>query len=133
MGFAPSLNLAPTAGYILGPNDRLSIRIYGLQEQTMNVTVANNGTVVVPYGGKITLSGLTLSEAERALSNQLKKYGFASLGTGESHLKIQTIGCLLFAFFGNRVSCFVCGRWSWAESQLSQYPCDSQWQNHTGD
>ncbi len=89
MGFAPSLNLAPTAGYILGPNDRLSIRIYGLQEQTMNVTVANNGTVVVPYGGKITLSGLTLSEAERALSNQLKKYGFASLGTGESHLKIQ--------------------------------------------
>lgn len=89
MGFAPSLNLAPTAGYILGPNDRLSIRIYGLQEQSMNVTVANNGTVVVPYGGKLTLSGLTLSEAERALANQLKKYGFASLGTGESHLKIQ--------------------------------------------
>jgi protein involved in polysaccharide export with SLBB domain len=89
LGFAPSLNLAPTASYILGPNDRLSIRIYGLQEQTMNVTVGNNGTVVVPYGGKITLSGLTLSEAERALANQLKKYGFASLGTGESHLKIQ--------------------------------------------
>jgi protein involved in polysaccharide export with SLBB domain len=89
LGFAPSLNLAPTAGYILGPNDRLSIRIYGLQEQTMNVTVANNGTVVVPYGGKITLSGLTLLEAERALVNQLKKYGFASLGSGESHLKIQ--------------------------------------------
>lgn len=89
LGFAPSLNLAPTASYVLGPNDRLSIRIYGLQEQTMNVTVANNGTVVVPYGGKITLSGLTLSEAERALANQLKKYGFASLGTGESHLKIQ--------------------------------------------
>jgi protein involved in polysaccharide export with SLBB domain len=89
LGFAPSLNLAPTASYVLGPNDRLSIRIYGLQEQTMNVTVGNNGTVVVPYGGKITLSGLTLSEAERALANQLKKYGFASLGTGESHLKIQ--------------------------------------------
>lgn len=89
LGFAPSLNLAPTASYILGPNDRLSIRIYGLQEQTMNVTVGNNGTVVIPYGGKITLSGLTLSEAERALANQLKKYGFASLGTGESHLKIQ--------------------------------------------
>ncbi len=89
LGFAPSLNLAPTASYILGPNDRLLIRIYGLQEQTMNVTIANNGTVVIPYGGKITLSGLTLSEAERALANQLKKYGFASLGTGESHLKIQ--------------------------------------------
>ena len=89
LGFAPSMNMAPTASYVLGPNDRLSIRIYGLQEQTMNVTVGNNGTVVVPYGGKITLSGLTLSEAERALANQLKKYGFASLGTGESHLKIQ--------------------------------------------
>jgi protein involved in polysaccharide export with SLBB domain len=89
LGFAPSLNLAPTASYILGPNDRLSIRIYGLQEQNMNVTVGNNGSVVVPYGGKITLSGLTLAEAERALANQFKKYGFASLGTGESHLKIQ--------------------------------------------
>ena len=89
MGFAPSLNLAPTAGYILGPNDRLSIRIYGLQEQTMNVVVGNNGSVVIPYGGKIMLSGLSLSEAERILVAQLKKYGFASLGNGESHLKIQ--------------------------------------------
>lgn len=89
MGFAPSLNLAPTAGYILGPNDRLSIRIYGLQEQTMNVVVGNNGSVVIPYGGKIMLSGLNLSEAERILVAQLKKYGFASLGNGESHLKIQ--------------------------------------------
>jgi protein involved in polysaccharide export with SLBB domain len=89
MGFAPSLNLAPTAGYILGPNDRLSIRIYGLQEQTMNVVVGNNGSVVIPYGGKIMLSGLSLSEAERTLVTQLKKYGFASLGNGESHLKIQ--------------------------------------------
>ena len=89
MGFAPSLNLAPTAGYILGPNDRLSIRIYGLQEQTMNVVVGNNGSVVIPYGGKIMLSGLSLSEAERILVTQLKKYGFASLGNGESHLKIQ--------------------------------------------
>ena len=88
-GFAPSLNLAPTAGYILGPNDRLSIRIYGLQEQTMNVVVGNNGSVVIPYGGKIMLSGLTLAEAERTLVTQLKKYGFASLGNGESHLKIQ--------------------------------------------
>jgi protein involved in polysaccharide export with SLBB domain len=88
-GFAPSLNLAPTAGYILGPNDRLSIRIYGLQEQTMNAVVGNNGSVVIPYGGKIMLSGLTLAEAERNLVAQLKKYGFASLGSGESHLKIQ--------------------------------------------
>ena len=89
MGFAPSLNLAPTAGYILGPNDRLSIRIYGLQEQKMEVVIGNNGSVVIPYGGKVMLSGLTLAEAERTLVNQLKKHGFASLGTGESQLKIQ--------------------------------------------
>jgi protein involved in polysaccharide export with SLBB domain len=89
MGFAPSLNLAPTAAYILGPNDKLAIRIFGLQEQSMNVVIANNGSVVIPYGGKVMLSGLTLTEAERILSNQLKKYGFASLGSGESHLKIQ--------------------------------------------
>lgn len=89
LGFAPSINLAPTSGYILGPNDRLSIRIYGLQEQTMNVVIGNNGSVVIPYGGKIMLSGLTLIEAERSLVNQLKKYGFASLGNGESHLKVQ--------------------------------------------
>lgn len=55
----------------------------------MNVVIASNGTVVIPYGGKITLSGLTIYEAERALAQQLKKFGFASLGTGESHLKIQ--------------------------------------------
>ena len=89
MGFAPSLNLAPTAAYILGPNDKLAIRIFGLQEQAMNVVISNNGSVVIPYGGKVMLSGLTLSEAERTLANQLKKYGFASLGSGESHLKIQ--------------------------------------------
>lgn len=89
LGFAPSVNLAPTVNYILGPNDRLSVRIYGLQEQTMNLTVSTSGSVIIPYGGRISLGGLTIAEAERAVIAQLQKNGFASLGTGESRLKIQ--------------------------------------------
>ncbi len=89
LGFAPSVNLAPTVNYVLGPNDRLSIRIYGLQEQTMNLTVSTSGSVIIPYGGKVSLGGLTISEAERVLVSQLQKNGFASLGTGESRLKLQ--------------------------------------------
>lgn len=89
MGFAPSVNLAPTVNYVLGSNDRLSIRIYGLQEQTMNLTVSTSGSVIIPYGGKVSLGGLTISEAERVLIAQLQKNGFASLGTGESRLKLQ--------------------------------------------
>ncbi|MGB4080054.1 MAG: hypothetical protein WBK38_02670, partial [Bacteroidia bacterium] len=46
LDFLPSSNLAPTAGYILGPNDHLDIRIYGLQEQNMKVVVATNGSIV---------------------------------------------------------------------------------------
>lgn len=89
LDFLPSSNLAPTAGYILGPNDHLDIRIYGLQEQNMKVVVATNGSIVIPYGGKIMVSGLTLAQAERTIINQLKKVGFASLGNGNSQLKIQ--------------------------------------------
>ncbi len=89
LNFLPSSNLAPTAGYILGPNDHLDISIFGLQEQNMKVVIASNGSIVIPYGGKIMVSGLTLAEAERTLINRLKKVGFASLGNGNSQLKIQ--------------------------------------------
>jgi protein involved in polysaccharide export with SLBB domain len=90
-GFTPSTILNPPIGYLLGPNDKISIRIFGLQEQRMEATIAPNGSIIIPFGGRISISGLTINEAEAAIKSKLSKFGFASLMTGESQLKINIV------------------------------------------
>lgn len=87
--FIPNNNIAPTSDYILGPSDELAISIFGLQEENIDAKISSNGTIKIPYGGQITLSGLTISEAERLLINKLRKVGFNSLSNGQSKLNIQ--------------------------------------------
>ena len=87
--FIPNNNIAPTSDYVLGPSDELAISIFGLQEENIDATISSNGTIKIPYGGQITLSGLTISEAERLLITKLKKVGFYSLSNGQSKLNLQ--------------------------------------------
>lgn len=87
--FIPNNNIAPTADYILGPTDELAISIFGLQEENITAILTSDGTINIPYAGQVTLSGLTISEAERLVISKLRKVGFNSLSSGKSKLKIQ--------------------------------------------
>lgn len=87
--FIPNNNIAPTSDYILGPSDEIGISIFGLQEENFDAKISSNGSIKIPYGGQITLSGLTIYEAERLLKDKLRKVGYNSLSSGRSKLSIQ--------------------------------------------
>jgi len=89
--FGPSSSLAPPADYVIGPTDRLGVRVFGLQELSIEVRVQNNGFVSLPHAGEVGVAGLTLGEAQKLLVQKLRKVGFASLGNGQSELKIHLL------------------------------------------
>jgi polysaccharide biosynthesis/export protein len=65
---------APTAGtYLLGPNDRVRVKVYGEPEITGEYEVDVNGQISVPLAGHIGAEGLTTKQLERAITSALAK------------------------------------------------------------
>src|ERR1700751_4341790 len=61
-------------GYILGPNDTIKIEVVELEEQSgKTYRVDSDGSVNVPLAGRVRVGGLTLTAAERAITNALQK------------------------------------------------------------
>src|SRR5215475_6524904 len=65
---------APTAGtYILGPNDRVRVKVYGEADITGEYEVDSTGQISVPLAGHIKADGLTTKQLERSIASALAK------------------------------------------------------------
>lgn len=65
---------APTAGtYMLGPNDRVRVKVYGEPDISGEYEVDSTGQISVPLAGHITADGLTTKQLERAIAAALAK------------------------------------------------------------
>jgi len=60
--------------YTLAPNDTLEVKIIGQKDMDTKQTIAPDGTISMPFLGRITASGKTLSEFETYLKTELAKY-----------------------------------------------------------
>ncbi len=94
--FEPNLNLATPLNYILGPNDQISISVYGIQEFNGDFAISSEGNVSIPSVGQIKLAGLTIESATQKLKNVMGNSVYSYLKSGESKLvltlsKIRTI------------------------------------------
>lgn len=69
--FEPNMNISTPQNYILGPGDAVFIDIYGASQKTINSTVSPDGTVTIEGFGPISVSGLTVSQANKKLRNTL--------------------------------------------------------------
>jgi protein involved in polysaccharide export with SLBB domain len=72
--FAPVEDVPVGPDYILGPGDNLAINIWGAMETTLVRTVDRNGQVVLPNVGPLRVWGLSFSQAERVIRDQLAVY-----------------------------------------------------------
>jgi polysaccharide export outer membrane protein len=65
----------PTAGggYLLGPNDRIRLKVYGEADITGEYEVDSNGQVSIPLAGHINAAGLTTKQLERSITSALAK------------------------------------------------------------
>jgi polysaccharide export outer membrane protein len=66
-----SASASPSGDYVLGPNDRVRLKVYGETDITGEYEVDNNGNVSIPLAGHIRASGLTTQQLERAITSAL--------------------------------------------------------------
>ena len=77
--FAPPAARARDSGasnprtYLLGPNDRVRVKVYGEPDVTGEYEVDSSGYVSVPLAGRIKASGTTTRQLERAITSALAK------------------------------------------------------------
>ncbi|MEJ2032967.1 MAG: polysaccharide export protein, partial [Deltaproteobacteria bacterium] len=71
----PSMLAVPDGGYILGPGDRLRIRIWGSDEDAeFTGTIDRDGTINVPKIGIVPIAGVKFSDAEGIIKREAEKY-----------------------------------------------------------
>lgn len=64
----------PSSGdYVLGPNDRVRLKVYGEADISGEYEIDNTGQISVPLAGHIPAAGLTTKELERAIAAALAK------------------------------------------------------------
>jgi polysaccharide export outer membrane protein len=59
--------------YVLGPMDRVRLKVYGEPDIAGEYEVDNNGQVSIPLAGHIRAAGLTTHQLERAITSALSK------------------------------------------------------------
>lgn len=64
LSFEPNMNIATPATYVLGPGDELIIDISGVSQVSSKMKVAPDGSVVVPKIGSLSVSGMTVEQAQ---------------------------------------------------------------------
>jgi polysaccharide biosynthesis/export protein len=57
---------------VIGPGDEIEITVYGAPDLSEHTRVSSNGNISMPLIGYIRLAGLSSSEAELAIENQLR-------------------------------------------------------------
>ena len=69
--FEPNMNIATPQNYRLGPGDAVYIDIYGASQKTIESTVSPDGTVTIEGFGPVSVSGLTVEQANARLRGTL--------------------------------------------------------------
>jgi polysaccharide export outer membrane protein len=64
---------SPSGSYVLGPNDRVRLKVYGEGDITGEYEVDSNGYVSIPLAGHVKAAGLTTRQLEKAIVSALSK------------------------------------------------------------
>jgi polysaccharide biosynthesis/export protein len=71
---APTDNLADSAdSYVLGPNDRVRLKVYGEPDIAGEYEIDSTGQVSIPLAGHVKAAGLTTKQLERSIRSALSK------------------------------------------------------------
>ena len=65
--FEPVMNIATPKDYRLGPGDAVFVDVWGASQKTYSVTVSPEGKIDIEEFGPVSVSGLTVDEANRRL------------------------------------------------------------------
>jgi polysaccharide export outer membrane protein len=72
--YVPERAVPVGPNYVIGPDDRFTINLWGRTEEMYYVTVSRDGRITLPRLGTLEVAGLTLSELKTFLLNKFKEY-----------------------------------------------------------
>jgi protein involved in polysaccharide export with SLBB domain len=79
--FQPNLKLATPVNYIVGPDDKLQINVYGNSIANWNLQVSPEGNINIPGIGILNVGGKTIEQATAAIKSRLIASNYA-IGRG---------------------------------------------------
>jgi protein involved in polysaccharide export with SLBB domain len=88
--FEPNLRLPTPENYLLGPDDELIIDVFGLSETNYRLRISPEGMIHLPGVGQIQVSGLTIVQAKKLITNKLASI-FSSINYGKTFVSL-TLG-----------------------------------------
>lgn len=86
--FEPNMKLATPMNYVLGPDDQISVSLYGVQEYNGDLLVSAEGSISVPNVGQIKIAGLTIEAATQKLRSVMANSVYPSIKSGNTKLSI---------------------------------------------
>lgn len=87
--FEPNLKIATPLNYILGPEDQLTVSVYGIQQYDGELIVSPEGSISVPNVGQIKVSGLTIEAATEKIRSIMGNSVYPYLKSGGSKLSVS--------------------------------------------
>ncbi len=91
--FEPNLRLPTPKNYILGPDDKLVIDIYGNSKVTYTPTVTPEGTIRFENLSPVAVGGLTIEEAKERIIGRLRQL-YEGLNAGGGTSATITLGAV---------------------------------------
>jgi protein involved in polysaccharide export with SLBB domain len=88
--FAPVDDIPVGPDYVLGPGDDLTINVWGAVDSTLVRTVDRNGRIVLPKVGDLRIWGLTFTQADRLIRDELARY-FRGFQTSVTMGRLRTV------------------------------------------
>lgn len=92
LSFEPNYNMPTPVGYVLAAGDEIHIDVWGDSENSRKATISPDGMINIPNVGLVSLSGLTIEEAEKKLRTKLSDI-YSGLGDDSRPVEIKvTLG-----------------------------------------
>ena len=73
LDFNPSLNIPTPQGYVIGGGDQMLIDVYGVSQQSYDLTVTPEGRILIPNVGVIQVGGSTIEAATVRIKSALSR------------------------------------------------------------
>jgi len=61
------------SAYVLGAGDAVRIQVYGEEDLTVEAQLSDLGTISYPFLGELQVSGLTVEELQRVITDRLQE------------------------------------------------------------
>jgi len=89
MLFEPNIRIATPGSYILGPDDKIILNVFGVSEKKYNLKVNEEGEIYITNVGPIYVNGLSIEQATQKIKTKLASTIYRAITTGQTQINIS--------------------------------------------